>query len=76
MVSIHTLNKAKAEAALLKRGWLRGLQNTWIAPLGRGSSPNMEQDWTEAILESIECPLEEQLKQNKEFIKKHPTPKR
>ena len=71
----HTLNKAKAEEALHKRGWKRGVAGTWVIPISH-TNVQIEQDWNDALLEAIECPLEEQLEQNKEFVKKHPTSKR
>ena len=71
----HTLDKSKVEAELLKRGWKRGIYGEWITP-AIYSYEQSEKDWTEATLAGIVCVHEERIKQQKEFLRKHPVRQR
>jgi hypothetical protein len=75
MSETHTLNKAKIEAELLKRGWKRDERGDWLTP-AIYSREQAERDWTECLLSGVVCDLEEKKKDTEEFLKKHPTAKR
>jgi hypothetical protein len=72
---IHTINKAKVESELNKRGWKRGQYGEWLMPVSC-SPRKVEEDWTAAILIGIVCEFEEKKKDNEEFLRKHPTDSR
>jgi len=54
----HKLNKDKFLEEMQKRGWiLHDSLHTWIRPASR-SQQEAEQNWVDAIVASIDCPLE------------------
>jgi hypothetical protein len=69
---VHTINKDKVTAELNKRGWKRGQYGEWIVP----GKADIEKDWMDSIMASINCEHENRIKDNLKFLEEHPTVKR
>jgi hypothetical protein len=72
---IHKLNKKKIIDYLLKQGWSSGINGEWIIPQNLNKE-QYEDIWMQAVLQGIECELEQQKNSTQEFLKSHPTAKR
>lgn len=71
----HQLDKDKIRDFLEKRGWKKGSYGEYVRPQHL-SDKDVEQEWTEAILQGIVCTFEEKKKETEKFLKEHPTARR
>lgn len=58
MKMTHKLDSDRFHDAMKRRGWILDKYNTWIIPSGN-SRAQSEKQWTEALLEAVQCPHEE-----------------
>ena len=67
---IHTIDKAKVELELNRRGWKRSRYHDWLIP-DLASFATMEEDWTQAILAGIVCEHEQNQYKHKKFLRNY-----